>query len=222
MRAIIILGIGLVASCFARENPFLPTSETVTTPTNIQEQRGDFEQQATTLPSRARVLQYVVFGYQGVDGGTEELRMEVDKNVDWHDPLVVTTESLLLRPAPVSVPSEPVPEPLRQETVELKQPLVKEVGFGGFIVFEATQMRLKVLTNDVLVRHFMVADPYKVVLDFERDTAFYTKVLEVKNGAFKTITMGNHNGRYRAAILLDGHYLYKLKKIEDGYEVLLK
>lgn len=233
MRAIIVIALGLVSACLARENPFLPASqyETITTPTNVQEARGNFEQQATTLPSRARVLQYVTFGYQSLDGSTEEMRMDVGKDIDWHDPLVVSRESLLLRPSlvlptmpPESMPPEPMP-PLPTEDAPqkiLKSPSFKTLTFKEYITFEAGEMRLNVLTKDRLVRHFMVAHPYKVVLDFERDTAFYTHTLDVQKDAFKTITMGNHNGHYRAAILLDGHYLYELKEIEGGYEIVLR
>jgi hypothetical protein len=236
----------LVVVAIARENPFVPSDafENVTTPTNVQEERGDFEQQSLALPSSARVLRYVTFGYQSLDGDTQEVRMKVDKDIDWHDPLVVTKESLLLDPTPLppnapetnaseALPEMPenkkivVPEAL-QELLHVKLPTRSEkeesetVSFQSFIAFEVFKNRILITTKDPLMRHFLVANPYKVVLDFKRDAAFYTKTLPVDFGGVESITMGNHNGHYRAAILLDGHYVYELKKTEGGVEVVLK
>lgn len=218
---VFLLGFSLVA--VARENPFLPAQayEEVTTPTNVQKAPPLFDQQALSLPSQARVLQYVVFGYQSLDGDTKEVRMEVNKTVDWHDPLVVTKESLLLAPS-VKPSIEPIPEALEKPVTPPSQPVVKKVAFKDLIAFEAQGRRIVVTSNDVLLRHFMVANPYKVVLDFKRDVAFYTQTLDIETGAFKSVTMGNHNGHYRAVILLDGHYLYTLKKTESGLEIQLK
>jgi hypothetical protein len=254
-RGVIFLFFISVQLLIGRENPFAPAQEFegVDAPTNITVERGEFEQQALSLPSNARVLKYVVFGYQTLNGDVEQMRMEVDKNVDWHDPMVVTRESVLINPPlvtpPVSEsstrttsvqkapPKEAVkpgvvkPKPPAKESKEASEakvePQPKEgnsvtVGFDELIGFEAFSRRLLVICDDKLLRHFMVADPYKVVLDFEKESAFYTQVLKLNHGAFKQITLGNHNGYYRAAILLDGHYLYEIAPVEGGYEVVLK
>ena len=227
MRAIIGVVLGLVLIGEARENPFLPASEytAITTPTNIPDQRGYFEQQATMLPSRARVLSYVVFGFQSLDGSTEEVRMEVDKHIDWQDPLVLTTESLLLKPPSSVPPAEPIASTAPKPTppvVSAEPVLAKEVAFGGFITFFAHNQKLLIQTKDPLIRHFLMADPYRIVLDFTRNTAFYTKTLPVESGAFKSITMGNHNGHYRAVVLLNGHYVYGVEKTEEGLAIVLR
>jgi len=234
---------------FGRENPFVPAKEykDMDAPTNVEVERGDFEQQALSLPSSARVLKYVVFGYQTLNGDTEEMRMEVDKNVDWHDPVVVTKESVLINPLLVAPPGSEVnprpPQNQKNPPEKIKSPQVQNeqtksfeikpkesvknsdsvtVGFDELIGFEAFSKRLLIISDDKLFRHFMIADPYKVVLDFRKETAFYTKTLEINYGAFDKIVLGSHSGYYRAAINLDGHYLYEFKEIPGGYELILK
>lgn len=239
-----------------RENPFAPAQDYkgIDAPTNIIVERGDFEQQALSLPSNARVLKYVLFGYQTLNGDTEEMRMEVDKNIDWHDPIVVTKESILINPPFMSPPAfveinndedqapatsleeEKTHKKIKSNEVAIevkdviastqasnmdKKPSVT-VGFEDLIGFEAFSRRIIIMSSDKLIRHFMIADPYKVVLDFEKQSAFYTQYLPLNHGAFKQITLGNHSGYYRAAITLDGHYIYEIKPIEGGYEVVLK
>ncbi len=236
LKKIILIIAGLAVGVLARENPFLPAKsfEGVDAPTNKIEKRGDFEQQATSLPSRARVLKYVVFGYQSLDGNIEEKRMEIDKDIDWHDPLVVTKESSLLN-FPLILPKLPPGEdaPLmtnldkKDEILKDEMPIEAEeksvkATHEELISFEAFKMRMEIETKDDLIRHFMVVDPYKVVLDFENDTSFYTKEIDIEYGAFKSVTLGNHKGYYRSAILLDGHYIYEINKIDGGYEVILK
>ena len=237
------LGVALVSVLVARENPFVPSSKEavmLAPATNVQEKRSDFEQRSTKLPSHARILKYVIFGYQSLDGSIEEKKIEIDESIDWHDPLVITKESLLLDPSPVTPTQmiqteELAQDPAMQKPVLLSVPptpvLKKEavniiektaVSFQDFITFEARGKELIIETTDKSIRHFLVAQPYKIVVDFERDAAFYTKKIPLNQGSFKEITMGNHNGYYRAAILLDGHYRYNFKKIETGFIITLR
>jgi hypothetical protein len=230
LRAFFTIFFGLVAALFARENPFLPAEsfEGLEVATNVIEKKESFDQHSTTLPSSARVLKYVVFGYQNLDGSVEEKSLEIDRSIDWHDPIVITKESNILN-KPLVLPKDPQKEQLapknKDESIKKEVVSTKEevkLSFEDLILFEVGEKSLKVLTKDRLFRNFLVTNPYKIVLDFKKDTAFYTKEFEVNHGAFKSITMGNHSGYYRAAILLDGHYIYEVKEQDFGYEVLIK
>jgi hypothetical protein len=219
---------------FGRENPFVPVEDYkgVDAPTNVVKERENFEQQSILLPSNARVLKYVVFGYQTLSGDIEQMRIEVDKDIDWHDPLVVSKKSLFLSPslaAPPVLDEKSAPKTTKSETkIPKPEPAAPKkadsvtVGYEELIGFQAFSNRLLITTNDELLRHFLVADPYKIVVDFKKDTAFYTQNLPIEFGAFKKITLGSHNDYYRAAILLDGHYAYDIKKIDTGFEIILK
>lgn len=229
LKKVILIITGLMVGVLARENPFLPAKsfEELDAPTNVVEKKEDFEQQSTSLPSRARVLKYVVFGYQSLDGSIEEKRINVNKSVDWHDPLVVTKESVLLDSldflpeAPSGEkPSSKIPV-VSKKNEKPKEKSVK-VKYEDLVSFEAFKMKIMVNTKDKLIRHFMVMRPYKVVLDFKEDKSFYTKSLSIEHGAFKKVTLGNHKGYYRAAIELDGHYVHDVKEVDGGYEVILK
>lgn len=124
MRRSWIVCLVLMSTLAARENPFIPSSKEafIQSPaTNVQEKRPIFEQRSTKLPSNARILKYVTFGYQSLDGSIEEKQVMIDETIDWHDPLVITKEGLL------SVPS-PVEEPLSMEKpVTLSTPPVTQV-----------------------------------------------------------------------------------------------
>lgn len=80
---------------------------------------------------------------------------------------------------------------------------------------------IKIFTKDLKIRDFLVADPYKIVLDFKRTRSFATKTVDLKN-PFVLATLGEHKDFYRIAILLDGHYRYDLQTFEGGYSIKLK
>lgn len=231
----------LMTVLIARENPFIPSTKdtmTLEPATNLQENRVDFEQRSTKLPSSARVLKYVTFGYQVLDGSIEEKRVAIDERIDWHDSLIITKEGMLEAPVPM-VPIESTVElPIKsEETVVMSTPPAPKAtmpvvspstqekmvfSFQDFIRFDVRDKEIIIETSDKNIRDFLIADPYKIVLDFERDAGFYTKKIEINQGAFKEITMGNHEGYYRAAILLDGHYRYKLRSTAKGLMLLLQ
>ena len=43
-----------------------------------------------------------------------------------------------------------------------------------------------------------------------------------KKASFVSATLGTHDGFYRIAILLDGHYRYDLQPFNGGYIIKLK
>ena len=206
----------------ARENPFAPAPGITlndTAATNLSEEKKDFTQKSTQLPSNARILKYVIYGYQALDGSIQTKKVEIDENVDWHDPLVLTKESDWLEKTSQNyIPS------ISSSIDEQSEKAINKnvVKFKDFISFDANEKSLFVKTDDRNLRHFMVIKPYKIVLDFKRDTSFYTKKLDLNKPPFTWVDMGNHEGYYRAAIRLDGPYKYKVESKEDGVLITLE
>ena len=53
-------------------------------------------------------------------------------------------------------------------------------------------------------------------MDFKRESNLKSYTKTINNSVFTKIRIGNHKDYYRVVIELDGHYRYKLKKIDGG------
>ena len=86
-----------------------------------------------------------------------------------------------------------------------------------YATFYTSKKRLKLVTKDKAIRDFLLVQPHRIVIDFDRDVSLkaFTKIN--KNNIFSKIRVGNHDGYYRVVLELDGYYRYKMKKISDGY-----
>lgn len=202
----------------ARENPFkeAKTVKTMGQATYVKDTRENFTNVQINLPSSARILQSVELHFQNLDGSMDSEKVEIDKKVDWHDMLVLQKED------DINVPV--FEEKIVSKKIEPKKIIKKNtmINFKNFISFEMEDKNIYIKTQDRKIRDFLVNNPYKVVLDFEKEISFYTKVYDLNIKNFKSITIGKHDGYYRVVIELDGKYRYSLSKIEDGYLVHLR
>jgi hypothetical protein len=206
--------------CFARDNPFEPI-ENISKFTQVKKQDKYFDRVDFSLPDSARVLKKVVVYYQNLDGSVTSKTVRIDRKVDWHKKLVLMYKDNLINHI-VSKPTPARVEMSKKVESNLPEKGVKSFSYKGFISFEVSKNRLKILTKDKKIRDFMVDKPYKIVVDFRRDANFLTKTFKVKLPPFVSIVLGNHEKYYRAAIELDGQYLYDIKNIEGGYIITLR
>ncbi|MBP9566034.1 MAG: AMIN domain-containing protein [Sulfurospirillum sp.] len=235
MRKIFWLFLSLIISMEARENPFETTNapEVVGKTTQIEEKRSDFKSTSITFPSSARILKSVTLTFQNLDGSIEEEHQNIDQNIDWHHPLLLSPQGVEKSTPPPAPSIAPVP-PLTKKNIEVKElksvsimPSVKtkseeRVKLVENIFLLAEGNEIKIFTKDLKIRDFLVADPYKIVLDFKRTRSFATKTVDLKKNPFVLATLGEHKDFYRIAILLDGHYRYDLQTFEGGYSLKLK
>ena len=91
-----------------------------------------------------------------------------------------------------------------------------------YATFFTSQKTLKVLTNDKIIRNFLLVNPHRIVLDFKRDTNLKSYVKDKIQGIFSKVRVGNHSGYYRAVIELDGQYRYNMQQVSDGYMFTLR
>lgn len=202
-------------SLVARENPFafIETAGTTGKATYKKDTRENFSQEQFSLPSTARILKTIEFSFQNLDGSIETKSINVDKKIDWHDALVIKK---------LNEVEENIQAPVDTVIPKVVQKKKTEINFKNIALFTVSDKEFHVKTTDNKIRDFMVTNPYKVVLDFKNDIAFYTKNYALKTKYYKSITVGNHDGYYRVAIELDGKYQYDLQKVEDGYLINLK
>ena len=208
-RALLFIAV-LVLPLFSRENPFFPVSSS-TIPnysTNQIEKPKPFRSIRIKLPDSVRILKSVTLTCENLDGSITKKEIPINRAVDWHDTIVIT-EQKGDRNNKTSV--------TKPKTVKH----FKKIGALGFISFYASGRELKIITKDKLLRKFKLVKPDRIVLDFKRDADFRTFVFK-GTGIFKKITLGNHDGYYRAVVELDGRYIYHVRPLKQGYLLRLE
>ena len=207
----------LLATLDARENPFFPSEGEKDLPytTNISTTLPPLKQASVMLPSHARVIKKVTIEYESLDAAVEKKEMELNHTIDWHLPIFVSQSYT----AETQLPNEEkkiVKEIILEEKSSYKQ--IAELKHSNFFI---SGKNLKIITQDKLIRNFLMGQPHRIVMDFSRETSFKSFIKEIEKSVFTKIRVGNHDGYYRVVIELDGFYKYKLTKQSDGCLVTL-
>ncbi len=200
MKKILLSLLALTSLTFARENPFFPSEGTKDLPisSNTPVGRPQLGRTAITLPDSARILKNVTIKYQNLDGSLESKSITLDHNVDWHIPIFISQ----------SYNSNKKPKTLKKKKSALK-PTQSITDFVGYSINGNT---IELISDDKVIRDFMLINPHRVAIDFKRDTSFKSKNIPLTSKPFKMIKYGNHGSYYRVVIVLDGKYRYKLTK----------
>ncbi|MBE0492297.1 MAG: AMIN domain-containing protein [Sulfurospirillum sp.] len=196
----------------ARENPFvaLQSAKNMSEATKKLKPKEFFDTQIIKFPSSARVLKGLSLEYQNLDGSLETQRIEIDKEIDWHDTFVLqkkfTVQETQVTPQPQS---------------KLQQ-AKKSIDFFQTLHVEISEKNIYLQTRDKKLRDFLIASPYKIVLDFAKELSFLTTEYPLDITPFTSLVIGKHDGYYRVVFELDGQYIYTIQKIQDGYLIKLK
>ena len=200
----LFLSLGLIL--YARENPFFPInpSDDFSLTSNQVQTYPPLKQATITLPSKARVLESVTIRYKNLDGTVEEKKLHLNNSIDWHLPLFISQNYQL--------------QTKEQKTVTK----FRKIAELSFVSFYENNKKLKIMTQDKLLRHFVLVKPHRIVCDFQRDTHIRSYVKKTPQGSlFRQIRVGTHDGYYRVVVELDGYYMYSIKKNKQGYMVEL-
>lgn len=190
-------------SLFGRDNPFFaadPSERQVTTSNRVKELKP-FSTQQLSVPNSARAIKAITITYQNLDGSIEDERLELNNAIDWHKPFILSQQ---------------------KEKHKGKAPKSIETKSAGtkFINFIPAGKSLKIVTTDRLLRHFMLTSPYRIVVDFERDTSFKPKHFVLNNAPYSSVRMGNHDKYYRVVIELDGQYEYTFQSSATDHTIV--
>lgn len=192
----------------ARENPFFPAKGEVDTPltTNQKSVISPLKQASLELPSTARIVERVIVEYKNLDGSLAKKSITLGNSIDWHLPLFVSQSYTHVAKMHKSVKAQ------SHLLATLK-----------FISLYENKKRLKFITQDKMIRDFLLVKPHRIVCDFQRDIDIrsYKKVIKREGSSVKSIRVGNHKGYYRVVVELDGLYSYKTHKIANGYSFQL-
>lgn len=203
MRSLILLF--CATSLFARLNPFIPTMDIETITDNTPEGVEFFTEENIYLPTTSRILKQVKLVHQNIDGSVEVISKNIDKKVDWHNPVRIFQEFDATE--------------ARKYSYVFKKLDLKNI---DFLNLNTAKNAVLIDTDDKIIRSFMLTKPYRIVIDFKRDQSFSGKSSDIKDSYFKRVVIGNHDGYYRTVLYLDSYYDYKLDHKEKGYLIELK
>lgn len=233
--------LGVVLVCLstlllARENPFTSAinPSDIGKATLIKEEKVEFDTAKITLPSSARILKSASVAFQNLDGSISEEIIAINKEVDWHYPLVLHSQKPIVVEKPIDIVAEKAPseaskkelkkediQTIKQDNISIKS--LSRVVLNESIELEIEENSIKIYTKDKKIRDFIVSKPYKIVIDFEKKgSSFTTKTAAFSKAPWVSASLGNHDGFYRIAIVLDGQYRYGISSIENGYLIGLK
>ena len=102
-----------------------------------------------------------------------------------------------------------------QKTIDSRPNKSAQYFVDGNSIFIAYQGNLK--------RHYIMQNPYRIVLDFEINKKYYKKNSYAINAPyFKRLRYGLHTNFLRIVVELDGSYVYDLEKRRDGVKINVK
>ena len=210
MEKFLLFAFVFIVSLNARENPFFPSQNGKDIPFTSNEQKTvpPLKRATIELPSQARVLESVTISFKNLDGSIESKNIKLNNSVDWHLPVFISQS---YNQAEDNVVKEVPKKVIKKERV------YKEIASIKFAKFYSSQKHLKVLTDDKMLRNFLLVQPHRIVLDFKRDSSIKSYIKKIPDNTFSKIRIGNHDGYYRVVIELDGYYRYRVKDIDGGY-----
>jgi len=208
---ILLIMLFLLITLNARENPFFPTEGEVDIPlTSTKDMSSPALKRATiTLPSQARILQKVTIEFKNLDGSIESKTIKLNNSIDWHLPIFISQS--------YSVINESVAPNIKEIPTSFEK--IASVKYATFL---SSEKILKIVTKDKIIRNFLLVNPHRIVIDFQRDTSLKSYTKKVDKNIFSLIRVGNHSGYYRAVVELDGLYRYTMQKVSDGYIFTLR
>lgn len=197
MRKIFFLCAALISAATARENPFFATAESAALPvtSNIEDSRPELTSLPYTFSSQARTLKEISFTIQNVDGSIETRTMTVNRNIDWHAPIVISQSS---------------------QSASAKSG-ISAIGKNssadfGFIRIDTKGKRLVITSNDSMIRHFSLTNPNRIIIDYKHQEPIVLTEKVLNAPPYASVRIANHGKFVRATVTLDGKYNYSLTK----------
>jgi len=209
MLKILTLSIILLASLYARENPFFTEKgeKDIILSSNKNNSKSPLKRATITLPSEARILKKVTIEYKNLDGSIDKKSITLENSVDWHLPIFI---------------SQNYSESKSHSFVKQKKiKNYKKAITTKYAKFYISDKNLKIITKDTMIRHFQLTNPSRIVMDFKRDSTMKSYATKKLNSCFSQIRIGNHDGYYRIVLELDGLYTYDIQNIKNGCLVTL-
>lgn len=183
----------IFTTLYSRENPFVPIILPEDSLRPQYENVGVFNEQEIRLPSTARLIKQIEITYQNIDGSIAKQSVDVSGRIDWNMPLKIS------------------------QTLQTKEKqLVKDnIRVNG--------NTLEVQYKGKLVRDFIMKNPDRIILDFEKNNKLHNhKMVNLNTPYFTSVRFGVHDHFIRVVVQLSGSYEYALKGTPDGIVIDVK
>lgn len=217
MIRVLVVTLFLFISIDARENPFFPSlgEKDIPYTSNQNQEIPKLKRATISLPPQARVIKKVTIEYENLDASLESKTIELENSVDWHLPVFISQSYAQKQVSQEDASKKKIP-------TQKKAPEYKKVAEIKHAKFFIQNKSLKILTNDKQLRNFLLVQPHRIVIDFQRDSSMKSYLKKIEGSVFTKVRIGNHDGYYRVVIELDGYYRYKLKKLSNGCLITLR
>ena len=195
----------LASSMMASESSFFPAQGGSNQQEAVKKSREvllPLDQTLILLPKTAKSISKVTIEYRNKDNSFDEYVMEVQKSINTNTPIA-----------------------LSQVKASKKKATTKKYEKVGAIKnakFYTLDKKLKIVTKNKMIRHFLMKNPNRIIVDFKSKEKFNYYVKNISKGIFAKIKIGSHPKHYRVVVELNKKYNYKIKKISDGYTVDFK
>lgn len=123
----------------------------------------------------------------------------------------------------VSAQAKNPTNPAKSQTPPKLQNLAKSQNLAKFTPYKINGKRIIIAYNGALKRHFVMQNPYRIVMDFEINKKFYKQNRYTLNSPhFKRLKYGLHSNFLRIVLELNGSYVYDLGVLVDGVQIDVK
>ncbi len=200
-----------ISALFGARDPFEPViSPKESGEVSIPHQPNYFRAHSITLPSSARVIKKITITYQNIDGSISQHDTELEGDIDWHFPLLLSQEIQPLDSNVSILRPHPTPGVFRFEPFEE-------------IIFEITGKNLLIRTPYLIRRDMTLATPPRILIDFQKvGKKPLQKSFETGLPYIKGVVISTHEDFYRVTLELDGKYRYTIKPEKEGFSVELR
>jgi hypothetical protein len=124
----------------------------------------------------------------------------------------------VLQKKPVIVTAKPKPKKKKVYKRVVRSKLIYN---GEFAKIRVKGKNIKITTHDKMLKHFILKNPSRLVVDFERFDVVQPFHKKVYGSKVKSLRVGHHDYFYRTAFQLGKNYRYKIKKQSYGYLIRL-
>ena len=157
-----------------------------------------FTQTALNLPSTARKIKKIAISYQNLDGSISAIEKELDGDIDWHFPLVLSQEV----------------------QANMTLPTASDFNFHKLFNFHIEGKKVILKTPLQLIRDFTLASPTRLILDFKSNSNKSLKDSMITHlPIVNKVELQTHLDFYRITLNLDAQYKYLLKNTKEGLEI---
>ncbi|MEF3192551.1 MAG: AMIN domain-containing protein [Campylobacterales bacterium] len=175
----------------ARENPFVSAGNELKGVTPTPSTY--LTKETIRLPSSARIVKSITIEIINHDGSIDKITLPINKEADWHSPLVL------------------LHEPPKADTT------IKPSKTAGFTIQNKT---LTIATNARILRDFTLTNPFRIVVDVEKN-GLKPLDIHLSKPPFIHLSTLKTEKFDRMIVALDAAYNYQLSSYPDFFKIEL-